>query len=575
MEAAGPGAAALELALRGAALLALALAVSAALPGARASLRHAVLAAALIGQFALPVLDRVAPAWEIPLPDRGAERLPADDAVGRIAASMETPVGGVAYDDRGNVMPADAVPASPAGRDAAPVALALVWLAGAALFALRLGLGVRAARGLAARARPVDPAGWASALREAAARAGLPAAPPVRLSDRVSLPFSAGLLRPVVVLPAAAAGWSARRRVLVLTHEFAHVGRGDVRVQVAARLACAAFWFDPLAWLALARLRAEAERAADDAVLRGEPDAGAYVRELAGVLRGAIRERRLAAAVGLGRGLEARVRRAVALSPRAALSRPAAAAVVGAALAATAAVASVRGGAAEPAIAAASGCDHVDGRHVDRWAEIDGALTWQVLWEGRGCEVELLARPDVALVEGILVPASPGGEVRVRTSRAGETRIMEVRREPGGALTWREEGGPSDAAGSRAARFRALAREIDRHTGFDAEARVPALLAEGGPAAVFDAAARTQGGHAAGAYLDRLLDARALDERELARVLDLAAEKVASDAVMESLLSRLAREADVTGPALRGPFERALATLESPAAREAVLAAIS
>ena len=61
--------------------------------------------------------------------------------------------------------------------------------------------------------------------------------------------------------------WSEERRRLVLLHELAHVSRFDSPVRLAAGLACALYWFQPVVWFAVRKLRIEQEHAADDLVL--------------------------------------------------------------------------------------------------------------------------------------------------------------------------------------------------------------------------------------------------------------------------------------------------------------------
>ncbi|HEX6098572.1 MAG TPA: transglycosylase SLT domain-containing protein, partial [Thermoanaerobaculia bacterium] len=53
----------------------------------------------------------------------------------------------------------------------------------------------------------------------------------------------------------------------ILRHELAHVRRGDALTLALAELTKALQWFNPLVWLAVKRLRAESERACDDAVV--------------------------------------------------------------------------------------------------------------------------------------------------------------------------------------------------------------------------------------------------------------------------------------------------------------------
>jgi TonB family protein len=91
---------------------------------------------------------------------------------------------------------------------------------------------------------------------------------PILTSSRVPGPLAAGLLRPVILLPESAGTWTRARRRAVLAHEAAHIRRRDPAILLAAHIATAVYWFHPLCWLAAARLRAESERACDDAALR-------------------------------------------------------------------------------------------------------------------------------------------------------------------------------------------------------------------------------------------------------------------------------------------------------------------
>jgi beta-lactamase regulating signal transducer with metallopeptidase domain len=76
-----------------------------------------------------------------------------------------------------------------------------------------------------------------------------------------------GLRRPVVLLPEEAKTWTPERMEAVLLHELAHVRRLDFLSQMLGLAVCALHWFNPVVWLCARAMRAEAETAADDAVL--------------------------------------------------------------------------------------------------------------------------------------------------------------------------------------------------------------------------------------------------------------------------------------------------------------------
>ncbi len=89
----------------------------------------------------------------------------------------------------------------------------------------------------------------------------------VRLSNRVTVPMVWGFLRPVILLPIDADQWQTERLRAVLLHELAHIKRWDWTLQMVAQITCAVYWFNPLVWFAVRRMRIEAEQACDDQVL--------------------------------------------------------------------------------------------------------------------------------------------------------------------------------------------------------------------------------------------------------------------------------------------------------------------
>ena len=138
-----------------------------------------------------------------------------------------------------------------------------VWAVGALAALLRLAVSVVVAM-LAVRRAVSDPA--------LSAQIGVP----VHLSSTATVPYAWGLWRPVVVVPADFPAWPEPDRRAALAHEAAHAQRRDPLVGVLARFVRALHWPDPFAHYAVRRLDRERERAADDAVLRGDLDATDY-----------------------------------------------------------------------------------------------------------------------------------------------------------------------------------------------------------------------------------------------------------------------------------------------------------
>jgi beta-lactamase regulating signal transducer with metallopeptidase domain len=141
-----------------------------------------------------------------------------------------------------------------------PMVLAATWALGAALVAMRmLWLQRRFMAGLRLDA---DARHW-----QGAAGSG---------------PALVGLLRPRLCLPSDfEQRFSASEQDLVLAHEQVHLARHDNRWNTLGALLCVLHWFNPFAWAALRRMRADQELACDAAVLRRHPDCkSAYAQAL-------------------------------------------------------------------------------------------------------------------------------------------------------------------------------------------------------------------------------------------------------------------------------------------------------
>ena len=246
-----------DLTARSSAVLALGLVLCALLHRRHASLRHFIVSTALCAAAAVLPLNLFGPSWDLPWP---AVATGADAS--RAAVDVTMSVGA-----------AEPVTA-PVDFSALAV---IVWTAGAlgslAMLLAAFGRLVRVSR----RAAPVQDPRWTRTVEQISTALGT--ARPIALlqTDAPALLATWGVLRPRVLLPANASGWSEDRIRVVLCHEIAHIKRGDWLMQIGAEIVRAAFWFNPLFWLACKRLRRESEEACDDAVLR----AGVPPREYA------------------------------------------------------------------------------------------------------------------------------------------------------------------------------------------------------------------------------------------------------------------------------------------------------
>ena len=106
----------------------------------------------------------------------------------------------------------------------------------------------------------------------------------VRIAD-ISTPLTCGVMRPLILLPTSARDWDDLRLRAVLLHESAHVRRRDCMAKYIAQGARALLWWNPLAWMLVARLNHEQELASDDAVLSAGVAAKTYAAMLLEVAR--------------------------------------------------------------------------------------------------------------------------------------------------------------------------------------------------------------------------------------------------------------------------------------------------
>ncbi len=285
----------LALALRSTIVLAVALALSSALRGRRAAARHRLLTFACVSLLALPLLGRVLPRWELPLPSTALDRsagpalesagIPAAVAIPR-GAGLLAPTPAVSREVSPVGAGVDAsrprVDALAAARDLARstgVAVATTWALGSTLSLLGLATALRRERRLRARSQALGGA-WAGLLDELRSTIGVSRAVQLLVCPAAEEPMTVGWRRPCVLVPASAEAWSDERRRVVLQHELVHVLRGDSLRTLLWRAVTALYWFNPLARIAEREARAVREQACDEAVMRLGTRPSAYARHL-------------------------------------------------------------------------------------------------------------------------------------------------------------------------------------------------------------------------------------------------------------------------------------------------------
>ena len=242
----------------------------------------------------LPVLSALAP-WRIELPHAVFSPITqdaGDDGVVSPERESSPPVLPTSPGVEWSATPLDqATSAAPSSADAISIppkwtrarvlnALLFVWLGGAALLLARLALSRRRVRRLVDGGAELTDVSWTTPLMEVADRLDLPELPRLVIHDDAAMPLTCGIAGPAIVLPPEAAQWTDERRRAVLCHELAHVRRRDLLSHLLGRLACALYWFQPLAWSAARRMRAESERACDDLVLITGTRASTYAEHL-------------------------------------------------------------------------------------------------------------------------------------------------------------------------------------------------------------------------------------------------------------------------------------------------------
>jgi TonB family protein len=268
----------LDIVLDASAIILIGLAAVLLLRKQSASVRHCVLATALLCAGVVPLVELVLPPREAPLQITLAE-LPAPWPV--------TPTATAPAALKPTAAPPAATHASNRSTSSWSVSnlMLSIWLLGAVVSVAALIVGLVRLAYLTRTATEVASGRWRELSDRLRCLYGI--RHPIRVleSRHPGLLLVWGWRRPVLILPASARGWSEERMTSVIRHEFAHLRRGDWITQLAAELVRTIYWFNPLVWAACRRLHIDCEQACDDAVLAGGVDERQYATELLDIAR--------------------------------------------------------------------------------------------------------------------------------------------------------------------------------------------------------------------------------------------------------------------------------------------------
>jgi beta-lactamase regulating signal transducer with metallopeptidase domain len=270
----------IELTVKSSLVLAAALVAVALMRHRSAATRHIVLASAFVTTLALPAIVVVGPHWRVP-------SLPRFTKTSGPSLSDSVDLGRRLTSSGGSRLQAlqDRLGASNLRSrwraDDWVLVLTIIWLVGVAIHAIRLCAGIASAIRLARDAETLTDADWNDSLRSIANSVTSTHRVALRKSAQASVPLAWRLGRTcTLILPLAAERWEADTRRAVLLHECGHLDRHDCAIRALATLTCGLWWFNPLAYLALRRLRSEQERACDDVVLAAGMAPVDYARQL-------------------------------------------------------------------------------------------------------------------------------------------------------------------------------------------------------------------------------------------------------------------------------------------------------
>jgi bla regulator protein BlaR1 len=157
------------------------------------------------------------------------------------------------------------------GRWHRPVWCYCTWLyfIGITISMIRFAVSISFMQSIRRSSRPVRGA-WLARFNEFRERAGIGARIRLLVSGRTDTPLLAGILRPVIIVPAGMLTLLPFEQVeAILMHELFHLKRFDHLVNILQRVAEVLFFYNPAVWSISGTIRKERENCCDDLVLGG------------------------------------------------------------------------------------------------------------------------------------------------------------------------------------------------------------------------------------------------------------------------------------------------------------------
>ena len=584
----------IDLALKATLVLVAAGAVALLLQRRSAAVRHLVWTAALTGIVVLPLGSFALPDWRVGLPSPVFTRNDVEEGR-REETSRETVAPrSSATDARARPDDSPRRRSSTSSLDVAQI-IGATWLAGVALLLVWLSAGLARIALLARSSRVVDDPRWLDLAARLGREAGVTRPVTLRRSWGPAMPMTWGVWRPTILLPAGADAWPADRRRDVLLHELAHIRRHDVLTQLVASIACALYWFHPLAWVAARRLRVERERACDDQVIRSGRRASDYAAHLLDVAR-SLTGARLAplAAVAMARRsqladrlldvLDARRDRA-GVSARVAAPVWVAAALVVLPLGALNRVEEERRLSSTPvldvsrrepwSIDSLKGCDGGRSRSRSTSHNVDDHGMTISVSVGR-CRVRFEVDGDVRFTPDFADVASiTGGQAFLEMNDGSVVRRVDLRQR-GGTLerTYTVDGDAKAYDAAARAWFTDVLTFLFRRTGMYAQERSRWILEHSGIEGLFREIAQITGDYGRRQYYEAAIESGTLDATGYERIVTQAGREIESDFELAELLVAVAQSQALT-EAMQAGFASAAQSIDSDFEHHRVLSAVA